>query len=216
MIVSLLCPSTVPSTRTVCRFPFDLQHLFMTPAGRRTSALICLMWLGCGRISASVIMVEIEESNVSTGSNDEIKASGLPFTARGKMTSILVFVAEQTSSLRCAITLLTHPLISDAGKAPRHCEPKEKLPWRENIGHFDVTRYVLEDGKAGDLPHTGYYGYNLRECINVLSNLCCPTLITQNPKGIYEAVDFLQQLRSRCVLWLLGGLTLLSPKGAYF
>lgn len=35
--------------------------------------------------------VEIEESNVFTGSDDEIKASGLPFMARCKMTSILVF-----------------------------------------------------------------------------------------------------------------------------
>lgn len=192
MNVSWLCPSVVPSTRAVCRFPFDLYDTNRAGCFCFDLFDVAVRWTALS--SCDNESVETEESSVSSGLTDEIKASGLPFTARGKMTSILVFcfVAEQTSSLRCTIVLLTHPVISDAGEAPR-CEWKEKLPWRENTGHFDVTHCVLEDGKASDLAHTGYYGYNLRECINVPSNMCCPALITQNPKGVYEAVDFLQR-----------------------
>lgn len=59
---------------------------------------------------------------------------------------------------------------------------------------------------------------NLGECIHVPSNIRCPALITQKPERIYEAVDFLQAapLFGVCVCVLLGGHTLLSPKGAYF
>lgn len=39
---------------------------------------------------------------------------------------------------------------------------REKLPQRENSGHFDVMFSILKDGKASDVPHTGFYGYNLR------------------------------------------------------
>lgn len=85
----LLCPSALLSTRAVCRFPRDLQRLqlFMTPAGRRTSGLICpvleklkLLW-----------QQKSQKRNVSTGSNNEIWASILSYTARGEMSSILVF-----------------------------------------------------------------------------------------------------------------------------
>lgn len=44
-----------------------------------------------------------------------------------------------------------------------HCsEWKEKLPQRKNSGHLDVTLSALNDGKASDVPHSGFYGYNLR------------------------------------------------------
>lgn len=141
---------------------------------------------------------------------EEIKASGLPFTARGKMTSILVFCG------RANFLIKVHDSAADSlcylwrrrGPSPLRVRgKKKKLPWRENTGHFDVTRYVLEDGKASDLPHAGYYGYGLRECINILSNMCCPALITQSPKGIYETVDFFFYSLVPCVLWLLGGHT---------
>ena len=39
---------------------------------------------------------------------------------------------------------------------------KEKLPQRENSGHFDVMLSALNDGKASDVPLSGFYGYNLR------------------------------------------------------
>lgn len=53
------------------------------------------------------------------------------------------------------------PLLS-VKRAPRRSEWKEKLPQREYSGHFDVMLSVLKDRKASDVPHTGFYGYNLR------------------------------------------------------
>lgn len=47
-------------------------------------------------------------------------------------------------------------------QTPRWTDWKEKLPQRENSGHFDVMHSSLNDGKDSDVPHTGYYGYNLR------------------------------------------------------
>lgn len=117
---------------------------------------------------------------------------GLLFTARGKMTSIFVFCGQANFLIKVRDSAADSPCYLWR----RRGERKETLPGRENTGHFDVTCYVLEDGKASDLPHAGYYGYNLRGCINVPSNVCCPALITQNPNGIYEAVDFFTAVKA--------------------
>lgn len=125
MNVSLLCPWVVPSTRSVCRFPFDLQpfltehrSVFLTPKGRCAAALICVMWLWHGRVSSNAAK-RLRLKRVAFSLVRMMRWRDRAFSLRlvGRWHQSSCFVAKQTSSLRCAIALLTHPVISDAGEA---------------------------------------------------------------------------------------------------
>lgn len=155
MKVLLLCPSALPCTLAVAFICFNMA-----------SVHFCVDLF---KLSATVTTIRSKKRNIYASPNDEIKAWGLSFTASGKMSSIhLCFVAEQTSSLRCAIALLTHCscyLWRRRGSSPLRMKgktPSERKQW-------SLWRHApcLEDGKASDLPHPGYYGYG-RERINVL------------------------------------------------
>lgn len=115
----------------------------MTPTERRTSALICFMWLWRGWILASVTTkdVEIEESNVSTGSDDEIKASGLPFTARGKMTSILVFCGRANFLIKVHDSAADSPCYLWRRRGPSLLPVKGKTPLERK--HWSLWRHAL-------------------------------------------------------------------------
>lgn len=95
----------------------DLQrlHLFTTPAGRRTSDSICPVWDKFQRLWQ-------QKRDVSTGSNNDKGHQAFPFQLVGRCHQSWCFVAQQTSSLRCAAALLTHPVIFDADEAPHRSE----------------------------------------------------------------------------------------------
>lgn len=106
--------------------------------------------------------------------SDEIKVGGgwggcwgFFLLSRGKMDFYSCFVAQQTSSLKVRDSsaadspryLLRRPLAARSERGGQEKKsPSERQQW-------PLWRHALlfkKEGKASDVPHTGFYGYNLR------------------------------------------------------
>lgn len=154
MNVSWLCPSVVPSTWAVCRFLFDLYDTSRAACFCFDLFDVAVRWTALS--SCDNESVETEESSVSSGLTDEIKASGLLFTARGKMTSILVFccwanflieVHDNAADSPCYLWRRRGPSLRMKGKTP--LERKHWSLWRHTLcfrgwkGQWSSSHWLL-------------------------------------------------------------------------
>lgn len=114
-----------------------------------------------------------EELHLPVCVSDEIKVGGgwgrcwgFSPSSRGKMDFYSCFVAKQTSSLKVrdrsatdsSCYLRRRPLTAHSERGEEKSPPLERQQW-------PLWRHALlfkKEGKASDVPHASFYGYNLR------------------------------------------------------